>query len=189
MELLGLAEQAGRLGKTSLKDVEGFVEVANRLKVALGDDLGESQIQDVGKLVTTYKVGAETGKEFEGAMEALGSSINEVSASGANQASFLVDYMNRMAGVAPQAKLSAADNLGYAATFDELGQSVEVTSTAMNKVLLDMFKNPGEYAKIAGISIKDFNKLLNEDSNAAMIKFLEGLNGNSAGLQTMVQKM
>ncbi|MFV0226556.1 phage tail tape measure protein [Empedobacter falsenii] len=189
MELLGLAEQAGRLGKTSLKEVEGFVEVANRLKVALGDDLGESQIQDVGKLVTTYKVGAETGKEFEGAMEALGSSINEVSASGANQASFLVDYMNRMAGVAPQAKLSAADNLGYAATFDELGQSVEVTSTAMNKVLLDMFKNPGEYAKIAGISIKDFNKLLNEDSNAAMIKFLEGLNGNSAGLQTMVQKM
>lgn len=189
MELLGLAEQAGRLGKTSVKDVEGFVEVANRLKVALGDDLGESQIQDVGKLVTTYKVGAETGKEFEGAMEALGSSINEVSASGANQASFLVDYMNRMAGVASQAKLSAADNLGYAATFDELGQSVEVTSTAMNKVLLDMFKNPGEYAKIAGISIKDFNKLLNEDSNAAMIKFLEGLNGNSAGLQTMVQKM
>ncbi|WP_314243858.1 phage tail tape measure protein [Empedobacter tilapiae] len=189
MELLGLAEQAGRLGKTSVKDVEGFVEVANRLKVALGDDLGESQIQDVGKLVTTYKVGAETGKEFEGAMEALGSSINEVSASGSNQASFLVDYMNRMAGVAPQAKLSAADNLGYAATFDELGQSVEVTSTAMNKVLLDMFKNPGEYAKIAGISIKDFNKLLSEDSNAAMIKFLEGLNGNSAGLQTMVKKM
>ncbi|STD53111.1 phage tail tape measure protein [Empedobacter falsenii] len=189
MELLGLAEQAGRLGKTSLKEVEGFVEVANRLKVALGDDLGESQILDVGKLVTTYQVGTETGKEFEGAMEALGSSINEVSASGSNQASFLVDYMNRMAGVAPQAKLSAADNLGYAATFDELGQSVEVTSTAMNKVLLDMFKNPGEYAKIAGISIKDFNKLLNEDSNAAMIKFLEGLNGNSAGLQTMVQKM
>ncbi|WP_291071583.1 phage tail tape measure protein [Empedobacter sp. UBA5637] len=189
MELLGLAEQAGRLGKTSLKEVEGFVEVANRLKVALGDDLGESQILDVGKLVTTYQVGTETGKEFEGAMEALGSSINEVSASGSNQASFLVDYMNRMAGVAPQAKLSAADNLGYAATFDELGQSVEVTSTAMNKVLLDMFKNPGEYAKIAGISIKDFNELLNTDSNAAMIKFLEGLNGNSAGLQTMVKKM
>lgn len=189
MELLGLAEQAGRLGKDSVEDVAGFVEVANRLKVALGDDLNDTQIQEVGKLVTTYRVGEETAKDFNGAMEALGSAINEVSASGSNQAGFLVDYMNRMAGIASQAKLSSADNLGYAATYDELGQSAEVAGTAMNKVIMDMFKNPAQYAKIAGVSIQDFNKLLAEDSNAAMIKFLEGLKGNSAGLQEMLIKM
>lgn len=189
VELLKLAEEAGRLGKEGLQSVEGFMIVADRLKVALGDDLSESQIRDVGKLVTTYKVATETGKDFEGSMEALGSAINEVSASGANQASFLVDYMNRMAGVASQAKISASDNIGYAATFDEIGQSAEVSSTAMNKVLLDMFKDPSEYAKIAGMSLQDFNKLLNTDSNAAIIKFLEGLNGSEAGLQAMTIKI
>ncbi|WP_353167007.1 phage tail tape measure protein [Empedobacter brevis] len=189
VELLKLAEEAGRLGKEGIKDIQGFMVVADKLKVALGDDLNETQIRDVGKLVTTYRVATETGKNFEGSMEALGSAINEVSASGANQASFLVDYMNRMAGVASQAKISASDNIGYAATFDEIGQSAEVSSTAMNKVLLDMFHDPTEYAKIAKMSLQDFNKLLNTDSNAAMIKFLEGLNGSEAGLQAMTQKM
>lgn len=189
VELLKLAEEAGRLGKEGIKDIQGFMVVADKLKVALGDDLNETQIRDVGKLVTTYRVATETGKNFEGSMEALGSAINEVSASGANQASFLVDYMNRMAGVASQAKISASNNIGYAATFDEIGQSAEVSSTAMNKVLLDMFHDPTEYAKIAKMSLQDFNKLLNTDSNAAMIKFLEGLNGSEAGLQAMTQKM
>lgn len=189
-ELLKLAEEAGRLGKSGMEDIQGFMTVADKLKVALGDDLGgEEAIRDVGKLTTTYKVGAQVGKEFEGAMEALGSAINEVSASGSNQAGFLVDYLNRMAGVAAQAKLSASDNLGYAATFNEIGLSAEVSSTAMNKIMLDMFLNPGEYAKIAGMEIQAFNNLLNTDSNAAMLKFLEGLNGNTAGLQQMVIKM
>ena len=189
IELLELAEEAGRLGIEGSKNIEDFVQQANKLKVALGDDLSNEQIREVGKIVKIYKVGAETGKDFAGSMDALGSSINEVSASGANQAGFLVEYLKRQAGVAAQAKLSAADNIGYAATFDEIGQSVEVAATAMNKVMLDMFEDPGEYARVAGIEITEFNKLLREDSNEAMLKFLEGLNGNNEGLSIMVQKI
>ncbi|MDC7994480.1 phage tail tape measure protein [Altibacter sp. HG106] len=189
IELLELAEEAGRLGIKGKRDIMAFVEQANKLKVALGDDLSTEQIREVGKLVNVYKVGTETGKDFAGSMDSLGSAINEVAASGANQAGFLVEYLKRQAGIAAQAKISAADNIGYAATFDEIGQSVEVAATAMNKVILDMFQNPGEYAKIAGVSIKEFNKLLEEDSNEAMIKFLEGLNGNNEGLSVMTQKI
>ena len=189
IELLELAEEAGRLGIKGKRDIMAFVEQANKLKVALGDDLSTEQIREVGKLVNVYKVGTQTGKDFAGSMDSLGSAINEVAASGANQAGFLVEYLKRQAGIAAQAKISAADNIGYAATFDEIGQSVEVAATAMNKVILDMFQNPGEYAKIAGVSIKEFNKLLEEDSNEAMIKFLEGLNGNNEGLSVMTQKI
>ena len=189
IELLELAEEAGRLGIEGKRNISAFVQEANKLKVALGDDLSTEQIREVGKMTNIYKVGAVTGKDFAGSMDALGSSINEVSASGANQAGFLVEYLKRQAGVAAQAKISAADNIGYAATFDEIGQSVEVAATAMNKVVLDMFQNPGEYARIAGMEIRDFNKLLQEDSNEAMLRFLEGLNGNNEGLEVMVQKM
>jgi tubulin-specific chaperone A len=189
IELLGLATEAGRLGIEGVANVQAFVEQANKMKVALGDDLSDEAIREVGKMVNVYRVGEQTGRDFAGSMDALGSSINEVSASGANQAGYLVDYLKRQAGIAAQAKLSAADNIGYAATFDEIGQSVEVSATAMNKVWMDMFTNPGQYAKIAGMSIKDFNQLLTTDSNEAMIRFLEGLKGNDAGLQAMMESL
>lgn len=189
IELLELAEEAGRLGIEGTANIKAFVEQANKMKVALGDDLSTEQIREVGKMVSIYKVGEETSKDFAGAMDALGSAINQVSASGANQAGFLVEYLKRQAGIAAQTKLSAADNLGYAATFDEVGQSVEVSATAMNKVFIDMFSNTAEYAKIAGMGVEDFSKLLQTDANEAMIRFLKGLNGNNQGLQVMVQKM
>lgn len=189
IELLELAEEAGRLGKDSVKDVQEFVNVANKLKVALGDELSTTQIREVGKMAEVYKVAAKNGLSYGDALEALGSSINEVSASGANQASFLVDYLKRQAGISIQTNLSAQDNIGYAATFDEIGQSVEVSATAMNKVWMDMFQNTDAYAKIAGMSIKDFTILMNTDANAAMLKFLKGLNGNNEGLSVLGERL
>lgn len=189
IELLKLAEEAGRLGIEGTANIAAFVKEANKIKVALGDDLSDEAIREIGKIVNIYKVGEATGKDFAGSMDALGSAINEVSASGSSNAGFLVDYLKRMAGVAAQAKISGADNIGYAATFDELGQSVEISATAMNKVFLDMFKNPKEYAKIAGLSIKEFNTLLETDSNKAMITFLKGLNGTNGGLGIMSKKL
>lgn len=189
IELLKLAEEGGRLGIEGVKNIKDFVEVANQLKVALGDDLGDEQIREVGKMVNVYKVGEKTGRDFKNSMLSLGSAINEVSASGANQAGYLVDYLKRQAGIAVQAKVSAEDNLAYAATFDEIGQSVEISATAMNKVWMDMFTNTGEYAKIAGMDLKSFTNLLNTDANGAMIKFLKGLNGNNEGLAVMLDKL
>lgn len=189
IELLKLAEEAGRLGITGVKNLKDFVASANEIKVALGDDLSEEAIKEIGKITNIYKVGEQTGKDFAAAMTAVGSSINEVSASGANQAGYLVDYLKRQSGIAAQAKISADQNIGYAATFDEIGQSVEVTATAMNKVWLDMFENAPDYAKIAGVPLKEFNNLLETDANEAMILFLEGLNGSNEGLTVMTEKL
>lgn len=189
IELLELAEEAGRLGITGTKNIKDFVEVANQMKVALGDDLSTEAIREVGKMVNIYKVGEKTGRDFKNSLLSLGSAINEVAASGANQADYLVDYMKRQAGVAAQTRLSAQDNIGYAATFDELGQSVEVSATAMNKVWVDMFADAATYAKIAGVSVEEFTTLLNTDANKAMILFLKGLNGNNEGLTVMVDKL
>lgn len=189
IELLGLATEAGRLGIEGVDNVRAFVEEANKMKVALGDDLSDDAIREVGKMVNVYKVGEETGKDFAGSMDALGSSINEVSASGANQAGFLVDYLKRQAGVAQITKLSAADNIGYAATFDEVGQSVEVSATAMNKVWLEMMKSPQEFAKVAGVSMKDFKKIMDTDANAAMIMFLEAVGKNQGAASDLLASL
>lgn len=190
MELLKLAEEAGRLGKSGKKDILDFVRSADMIKVALGDDLGESEaIRDVGKLTEQFKVAEKSGVDFGEAMQKLGSGINEVSASGANMAPFLVDFMKRIAGIDSQVGLGAANVMGYAAALDEAGQSAEVGGTVFNKILPNMFKDPATYARIAGMEVKAFASLLKKDANEALLVFLRGLNGSGEGFDVMAKKM
>lgn len=189
LELLELSEEAGRLGITGVDNIAAFTEQANKMKVALGDDLSTEQIREVGKLTNIYKVGEQVGKDFAGSMDALGSAINEVSASGANQAGFLVDYLKRQAGIVGITNISADANIGYAATFDELGQSAEVSATAMNKVWLDMTKNPANFAKVVGMSVKDFKQIMNKDANQAMLLFLEAINKNKGAASDLLDSL
>jgi len=191
-ELLALAEEAGRLGKTGKKDIMDFVEVANKIKISLGDDLGgntELAIREVGKLTEIFRVGVQYNTDFKTSMEKMGSGLNQVANNSNASAEFLIEYMKRVGGIATQAKVTAADIMGYASTFDQLGQNVEMAATAQSKVVVDMFTDPAKYAKIAKMEVGDFSKLLKTDANEAFIKFLEGLNGNNEGLSTMAAKL
>lgn len=190
MELLALAEEAGRLGKTGKYEILEFVRTADMLKVALGDDLGgEEAIREVGKLTEQFDVGTERGVSFGVAMEKLGSAINKVSASGTNMAPFLVDFMKRVAGIDGQVKMGASNIIGYAAALDEAGQSAEVGGTVFNNLLPSMFKDPATYARIARMEVAEFANLLKTDANEAMLRFLEGLKGNGEGFEVMARKM
>jgi TP901 family phage tail tape measure protein len=189
MELLALSEEAGRLGIRGVENIRGFVESANEMKVALGDDLSDEAIREVGKMTNIFQVGEQTGRNFEKSMQSLGSAINEISASGANTADFLVDFMKRTAGVSDLADIQADKIVGLAAAFDELGQSREISATAINKTLLSMGENVSDFASIAGLSIAEFSKLLEEDANEALIVFLEGINKGNPSMETMAKRL
>lgn len=191
MELMELAEEAGRLGKRGKKDVMDFVEVANMIKVALGDELkgdAAEAIKEVGKLVTIYKVGEKNGIDYRESMLKVGSAINEVSASSQASAPFLIEMLKRMGGISDQADISTQSVIGYGAALDILGQTEEVSGTALNKTIINMFKDTATYAGIAKMGVNDFKQLLETDTNKAFIKFLEGLNGNNEGLSVMAAK-
>jgi TP901 family phage tail tape measure protein len=190
-ELLLLAEEAGRLGKKSKKDVMDFVEVGNQIQVALGDDLqgnAAESIKEVGKLTNIYRIGAKHGTDFRESMLKMGSAINEVSANSQTQAPFLIDMLKRMGGIANQADIAAENVIGYGAALDIMGQSQEISGTALNKAIINMFKDTSTYAGIAKVEVNEFRQLLQTDANEAFIKFLEGLNGNNEGLTVMAQK-
>lgn len=189
IELLGLAEEAGRLGITGTKNIKDFVEVANQMKVALGDDLGDEQIREVGKMVNIYKVGERTGRDFKNSLLSMGSAINEVSASGANTADFLVDFVKRTAGISDVANITAQDMIGLAAAFDEAGQSQEISATAINKFFGSAAENVEKFAKVAGVSIEEYSRLLREDANEAMILFLKGLKQGNPSLEEMAVRL
>jgi TP901 family phage tail tape measure protein len=190
--LLAIAEQAGRLSKRGVKDISAFVKEADKIAVSLGDDLGgeiEDNIKLIGKLADNYGVAEKENVDFATSLSKVGSALNEVSANGSASAGYMVDYLKRLVGVSKQTKITAQDQIGYGAVLDESGQSVEVSGTTMSKIMFDMFADTSTYSKIAGVDIKKFTKIMDEDANEAFLLFLEGLNGNNGGLQEMSKKL
>ena len=175
-DLLDLARVAGKLGVPK-EEVAGFVRATDQIRVALSEDLGgdvEESIQKIGKLTSIFHLREELG--LERSLLSVGSAINSLGAASEANEGYLVDFTNRTAGVAPQAKVSIQNVLGLGASLDQLGQSAEVSGTTYSQVMTGMYKRTGQYAKIAGMSVSEFSKLLREDANEAFLKFLEGAN-------------
>lgn len=187
-ELLALAKDAGKLGITGKNDVLAFVAAGDKLNVALGEELGEGAIEQIGKLNQTFKVTERSGYSLSKAMLASGSAINDLANASTADGAFMVDYATRLGGVNTQANISIENTLGYAAALDQLGQQSETSSTAISRFTLGAFKDTAEYAKIAGMSVGDFTKLLKTDTNEALLRTLKGLNGNKEGLEVMTKK-
>jgi len=188
-ELLELGYVAGKLGYTSKADILGFIKAADQINVALSKDLGgnaEESIRLLGKLTDTFKVKQEFG--IEQALLKTGSAINALGAASTANEQYIVEFTKRLGGIAPQAGMSIADTLGLAATLDQLGQSAEMSATAMSQLIVKMFRNTSEYAQIAQIDVGKFASLLKTDSNEALIMFLEGLQKNKGGLQELAEK-
>lgn len=188
-ELLGLAQVAGKLGYSSAKDVEGFVRAADKIGVALGEDLGgvEDSVRSLGKLVDIFKIKDQFG--LEESLMKVGSAINSLGASGSAAEANLVDFTQRLAGIAPAAGMSLADTLGLAATLDELGQSMESGATATGQFIMGLGKDIPKNARIAGMSVEAFTKLLKEDANEALIRVLEGAKTAGGGLEALAKNM
>ena len=175
-DLLDLTRVAGKLG-VAKTEVAGFVRATDQIRVALSEDLGgnvEESIQKIGKLTSIFHLREEMG--LEKSLLSVGSAINSLGADSEANEGYLVDFTNRTAGVAPQAKVSIQNVLGLGASLDQLGQSAEVAGTTYTQVMTGMYKKTDKYAKIAGMSVSDFSKLLREDANEAFLKFLEGAN-------------
>lgn len=172
--LNALAADAGRLGITSKEAIKDFVEAADTINVALGEDLGEDAVKEIGKLAEMF--GTTNTMGLRGAMLATGSAINTLAQSSSASERYLMDFTSRLSGAANQAKMTQAEVLGFASVLDQNKQQVEMSATAMQKLMMDMFTEPAKYAKLAGMSVKDFSDLLKNDANEALLAFFETLN-------------
>ena len=172
-ELNALAGAAGRLGITAERDITGFVSAADKINVALGDDLGEGAIDQIGKLTMVF--GEDKKKGLEGAMLATGSAINVLGASSSASTGFITEFTSAMAGMAVNAKISQTDIMGYASALSQAGIEGQTASGVFAQMITKMFTNPASFAKAAGLEVKQFTQLLKTDANAAILQFLEGL--------------
>ena len=184
-----LAEDAGRLGITSTAAVEDFVDGADKINVALGDDLGDKAVSQIGKLAQMF--GEDKTKGLRGAMLATGSAVNELAQNSSASAGYLVDFTARVAGVGKQAGFSQAQIMGLASVLDQNMQQDETAATAVQNLLAKMFQDSAKFAKIAGLNVKEFAKTLKEDANGALLQFLAAMRakGGFADLAPMFEEM
>ena len=154
-----LAATAGQIGMRSREDILGFVKAADQLTVAL-NELGDEGVQSLAKLATL--TGEVQRMGVEKSLLAIGSSINELSASSAAAAGPIADFMRRTGGLANMAKLSSADLAALGATADALGQPIETAATAMNKFITTLVMNTDDVAYALNLDKEAMKQLIQE---------------------------
>ena len=171
-DLNKLAEEAGRLGKTSKEDVLGFVKAADQINVAL-DDLGEGATLTLSKLTNIF--GDEARMGTEKSLLAVGSVINELSQNCTASAGYLAEFGKRMAGVGAQAGMTIPQIMAFAAVLDSQGQACEMSATALSQLIMNLFKEPSKIAKATGMDLEKLNAALKRSTNEGLVMLLEKL--------------
>lgn len=188
-ELNALAGDAGRLGITSREAIMEFVDGADKIKVALGDDLGETAVRDIGKLAQMF--GEDKKKGLRGAMLATGSAVNELAQNSSASAGAIVEFTARLAGLANQAGMTQAQIMGIGSVMDQNMQEIPTSATVISQLITKMMQDTGRFAKLAGKDVSEFSNLLRTDANAALVQFLQAMKsrGGFADMASMFEDM
>lgn len=182
IELNQLAESAGRLGIQSKEKIEEFVDAADKINVALGDDLGQGAVDKIGKLATMFGESDRMG--LRGAMLATGSAVNDLAQSSSANAGYIVDFTADLSGVASQAKMTQAQIMGLASALDQNMQEEATSATVFSQLITKMFQNPAKFAKLAGQEVQKFTDLLNTNANEALLTFMQSM-ASKGGFDTL----
>lgn len=194
-ELLDLSVIAGKLGIRGVRDIEAFVSAADKINVALGEDLGDvnETMKQLGKLVNVFKVDQVYG--IEDSLLKVGSAVNDLGRKSVAQEKNIVEFTRRMGGIAPVAKIGIQDIMGLGAAGDATGNSMEVMGTALSQVFTKMATKRSDWVQFARdtegnkMSLQAFTDLINTDMNAAFLSILRGLKGNSAATTTFLESL
>ncbi len=172
-DLAGIAEAAGQLG-VRVKDVAKFTET-----IAM---IGETTNMSVDEAATSLARFQNVMQLPRSSIEQVGSAIVELGNNFAATESEITNLSLRMASSANVVGISAPAVLGMAATMKELGLQTESAGTAWQKTVLTIeaaVQTGGteleNFAEVAGMSAEAFSKLWNEDADAGLVSFIEGL--------------
>lgn len=188
-QLNELAGSAGRLGITSKDMIEEFVDGADKINIALGDDLGEGAVDKIGKLAQMF--GEDKTKGLRGAMLATGSAVNELAQNSSANAGYIVDFTADLSGVGIQAGMTQAQLMGLASALDQNMQEEATSATVFSQLITKMYQEPAKFAKIAGVEVTKFSNLMKTNANEGLMTFLSAMKsrGGFAEMAPMFEEM
>lgn len=182
-QLLLLARDAGKLGIQGKENILGFVRAADQIQVALGEDLGEGAIKQLGKIADVYGLTQSMG--IEKSLLSIASAVNALGQASTASEGYLVEFTQRLAGVGAMAGISVQDLMGFASGLDQSSMKVEMAATAFQKFLMKMYEDTATFAGYAGMEVEKFSELLKKDANEAITTVLKSLH-QSGGFDELV---
>lgn len=173
-DLRGIAIIGGQLNVPT-DQLLGFTEAIDKVTVALGDEFtgGAEQVTaSLGKLrnILTDLKSDDYGNDILN----IGNALNELGNAGLATGPVVTDIATRIGSVGRQSGLTSGQIFGIAAAIQELGINSERGSTAVIRLLSKMKENTVAFASVAGVELKEFERLLNEDIFTALLKVAEG---------------
>lgn len=149
--LAQLAYQGAKLGigKYGVEGMAQFVQAADKINVAIGEEMGEEALPALSKMVEVMGLIPKMG--IEKAMEAAGSSIFRLSSTSTSTSNDIVEFSKRLTGVARTAGITTDQLLALGSASSSMMLMPEVASTAMGKFIVALQKNHNLIAKELGI--------------------------------------
>lgn len=174
-EILKIEAMGGQLG-ICVENLEAFASTVSNISASSNID-ADTAAEDLGKLSNIMNLSEDQYQNFGDALIRLGN----------NTATTEADIMSvtmRFAAMGTQVGMSADEILAWADAAGASGMGAESAGTAMQKTISDIEKavaGGGDklkgFAKVSGMSAKEFKEAWSNDASGAIEKFLWGLNG------------
>ena len=189
----------------SIEDLYGIAEAAGALGIRKEDITGFTET--VALIGTTTNVSAEQAATALGHMSSLfgltddqfsrvAATLVDLGNKGASTESEIVELAERMAGAASIAGLTTEQTLGFAAAIANVGINAEAGGSAFSRIFgkvgLMVAENSilvEDWAKTAGLSVKQFRKSWDKDAAGTFTRILRNLGKMDKAGQTVALSM
>ncbi|MCO7317798.1 phage tail tape measure protein [Riemerella anatipestifer] len=180
LDLLKIAEVGGRLGvpKEQIKD---FTREVDKAYVALGDSFsgGVEQVANkIGKIKGLFKETKDL--DMATAINQIGSSLNELGASGAASEANIAEFATRVGALPGKLKPTVAEAMALGAAFEENGIDAERSATAYSNFVRRAAQDTQGFAEVMNLPIAKVKELINTNPTEFFLKFSEGMRGLDA---------
>lgn len=172
-DIAHVAEAAGQLG-IKTENILGFTKTI----IDLGNATNLAGEEGASSLAKFANITQMSQKDFD----RLGSTIVALGNNSATTEADIVAMAMRLAGAGAQVGLTESKILGLSAALSSVGIEAEAGGSSVSKVLVDMQlavetggKSLSNFAKVAGMSSKQFQQAFKNDASSALIAFIRGL--------------
>ena len=157
-QLMELSSLAGSVGLKTQEQVQGFTEAADQLIVAL-PELGNESARTIIKIANATGDLEKNNNNVRETLEKVGSTIIALRANSASAAGPITDFVSRVGAVGAQAGISIDQIAALGSTIDALGGRVEMSATALSRMIPAIKNNSFAIANSIGVTEKYLKSL------------------------------
>lgn len=181
-QLMEMAEQAGKLGVATREGADGivsFVKAGQEIVNTLGDIGGAEAITELLKVNDVVNKNA-TSIEID--LGKIGSAILNIGNNSKATYADVTEFTKRLGATGSAIGLSMEEIMGLGGAFSSLGESMERSSTATQRVMLGIVTRTKEVSQALNINYAEMDQLIQSgDTMGAFVMALKALNEQGVG--------